>query len=215
MNSKLLMAGAILITFGVTLAATAYFNINRWEQSGSSRYLLPTNANSFSEVFLDWDKDASLMKVIVQIEPSGEVADFLNSTMLSTYHLTYGTKPITVTLFSQWNRTVSAAINTAVNITDSNVLMGIQPVHVFDIPDDWSYVAYVRVTNAENYPVIWIVDITYQSLLTNINWQTATYFGIGSIAVGAFIIGIPALTMRQTSKLETKRENNVENKKEG
>jgi hypothetical protein len=196
MNSKLAIIGVILITSGTTLAITSYFNVNYWQTQLFYRTIFVLDPNSSFSQWLRLDKPMSLKQIQVQIEPSGEIADFLNSTMLSTYHLGVGLNPITVTLGDPY-RNISADLITSAKMEGGGFELTLEPVHVFDIPDDWSTINNITITNPENHPVILIAVTTGTYLLVNSNWQTAMYNGIASVAVGAAITGISVLRRKQ------------------
>ena len=193
------MIGVILITLGVTLAATSYFNVNYWQKQQILRWPFVIDANSSSNQYLRLDKSISLKQIEVQIEPSYELGDFLNSTKWSTYQLGLGINPIPVTLGDVYQN-VSADVQTSYSTQPGVWWMINNPAHVFNIPDNWLYVASIHVTNPENNSVIWMVEITGYSLLVNNNWQTAMYLGIASVAVGAVITGISVLTLKPAIK---------------
>jgi hypothetical protein len=208
MNStRPVMIGVILITLGVTLTATSYFNVNYWQ----TETLFPNqvailNATSswgesgYTHIIV---KEAILKKIEVEIKPSYELMDFLNSTMLSTYHLDLnGLNAIRVGLFGLGSdQSIIAYLQTSKSI-GPGAWLGLRPVHVFDIPDDWQYVYNITVTNPENYPVMWTVQITEYRLSVDNNWQTAMNYGIASLAVGAVITGISVLVITPTPKKE-------------
>jgi hypothetical protein len=204
MNAKLAMIGVNLITLGATLTVASYFNVNYWQAQLIYRRSFVIDSNSSSSQYLRLDpKPMSLKQIEVQIKPSYELGDFLNSTKWSTYQLGLGINPIPVTLGDVYQN-VSADVQTSYSTQPGVWWMINNPAQVFNIPDNWLYIASITVTNPENYPVIWIVEVTGYSLLINNNWQTAMYLGIASIAVGAVtgisvLIRKPAIKQKETT----------------
>jgi hypothetical protein len=130
-----------------------------------------------------------LKQIEVQIGDSYELQDFLNSTMLSTYHLIYGLNPITVTLIDS-SQNVSADLQTSIRVATNAWTMIRPTIHVFNIPDDWLYFSSLTVRNPENYPVSWIVTLTFNQRITVSEAVDRMILGITSTVVGAVILGV-------------------------
>jgi hypothetical protein len=199
--SNLILAGIILLAFGVTLAATSYFKLYDTVEEivpTSGLILIPENSSmNFLFHYLSASRNSSdslsqISKVKVLVAGIGELQSLLKPTLDLNCTLSYG-QNITISLGFD-GQSMSASESAWGNQTYENPVA----FHEFDIPASWSVVNLgIRITNPESYSVCWIVNVMVYGQVVNSNWQTAMYLGIASAAVGAVITGISVLRRKQ------------------
>jgi uncharacterized membrane protein len=200
MNIKLLLVGVILITLGTTLLATSYFKIyDTVETIFPTADVLPIKANSSSDFHFDYSFGPlpQSQKILVVVAGSQELQGILNSTLNYNSIRIGGGKNITISL-SVGNHSISASETTNYYETYEEAMT----FHIFDIPVSWwnGFDMKVSITNPENYPVCWIVNVMLYGQVVNNNWLTVFLVGIVLTILGLIIIEVAHHRRRAITK---------------
>jgi hypothetical protein len=204
--SKLILVGIILVVFGVTLVATSYFKIfDTIETVLPTAGALPIQANSSSDFYFNffYGPLPKSQKILVLVAGSNDLQGILNSTLNYSSTIEHP-QNITISILDG-NQNLSTTENTW---TLSQTYLDPVAFHTFDIPDSWSFgsgteIGKVSVTNPENYPVCWIVNVMLYGQVINDGWLTVFFVGIVPIILGLIIIGVAAHKRKPDVKKET------------
>lgn len=179
--SKLILVAAILVVFGVAVVSTSSFKIffDKAVTLGPTSGVLPIQANSSSD-FVFWFVFGGFPKsdqVWVVVSDSPELQNLLNPTL--NYSSIMNVKD-NITISIVGNQNISASVRAAGGVA----------AHLFDIPSDWEFGFYVRVTNPENYPVCLVVTVLLYGQVVDNTWRTALIVGIASVILGLATVRI-------------------------
>jgi|GEM_PF-2745301 uncharacterized membrane protein len=204
--SKFVLVGIVLLVFGVTLVATSYFKIyDTVETIVPTAGVLPIQANSTSYFVFNFYMGPlpESQKALVLVAGSQELQDVLNPALNYNATMKYP-RNITITVFgTNQNMNVSASETTLLPQTYHGALA----FHTFDIPASWNSngigITLVSITNPENYPVCWIVNVMLYGQVVNSNWLTVFFLGIVPIILGLVIVGVAGHRRKANNKKQT------------
>ena len=180
----LLLAGLVIIAFGLTLTAVYSSSIYFWEQDPPIPHVIQVNANSSASVpfLVNSLVLGSTQVAVVVFFPIGSA---------------YSPLPITMSVYSftlqgvEVNMTASEPMTSSGWGYDSSVVM-----HVFNIPGNWRYITGVFITNPWNYTVSWIVTLTFNQRTIVSEAVGRTFLGVVSAFVGAIVLGVAVYRMK-------------------
>jgi hypothetical protein len=199
--SKLILVAAILVIFGTAMVAPSSYKIlfDKGETMLPTSGLLPIQANSSSD-FVFWYLFGDFPKsdqVLVVVSGSYELQGLLNSTLNYNSTMDDG-KDITISIVAG-NQSISAI-----------ALRGPTPSYeepiatsTFDIPSDWWAGFAVRVSNPENYPVVWTITVILYGHVIDTFWIEVLIIGIGAI-----ILGLATFQIANNRKKKIEHESN-------
>jgi len=190
--SRLILVGMILLVFGVTLVATSYFRIYETvERIFPTADVLPIQANSSSDFYINYGLGAlpPSQKALVLVAGSQELQSILNSTLNYNSTMIYGGKNITISVFCG-NQNISASERTWTSFTYDEPIA----FHTFDLPASWwdsgFGISKVSITNPEDHPVSWIINVMLYGQVVNASWLTVCLVGIVPIILGLIMVGV-------------------------
>jgi hypothetical protein len=196
---KLILVGTILLVFGATLVITSFFKIyDTVVTIAPTSSVLRIQANSSSDFYF-WYLFGGFprsQQVSVVVAGSPELQGLLNSTLNYNSTMNYG-QNITISIVSG-NESISASVRSGGSLTYS----GSVAPHTFDIPADWWAGFHVRVTNPENYPVCWIVNVILFGQVVDNTWLTVLLGGIIPTILGLILFGIASHRRNGITKKE-------------